>query len=305
MRGSSSFLELLRADGIVAGGGAHDAFSARLMERAGFSLIYVTGFGMCASLLGLPDMGLMDRSDFLETLTRIRRVTSRPMLVDTESGYGNDGAQIYWTFSELARIGVDAAHIEDLKDPLKYREEVRRRQAGSIRSSQDVAEEETLFTEGEMAERIAAALAGAQGSTAVVARCDGARFGVPRTIDRLRAYAAAGADAAMVAEPYALADLELIARSVPLPLLCCIGVRQDLEAHTYTLDQLAEGGIRGALFTATAFFAAAKAMREVAQLMRGQGGLSVKDMKAHLAPFEDVNDILDADSWYARAEGSG
>ena len=219
-------------------GGCHDPVSARVIEQSGgFDALYVTGFGLAASRLGLPDMGFMDRSDFIDGLERIRRVTSLPMIVDAEEGYG-DGAQIVWTFRELARIGVSAAHIEDLKDPLKYRDDVVASTGESVRSGSGLDEQEALYSVAEMRRRIAAAKEGSLGTVGVIARCDGKRYGVATVISRLNAYIEAGATACMVAEPYDLDELRQIAAGVDAPLLCCVGVRQDHAAHAYTYGRV-------------------------------------------------------------------
>ena len=283
-------------------GGCHDPVSARVIEQSGgFDALYVTGFGLAASRLGLPDMGFMDRSDFIDGLERIRRVTSLPMIVDAEEGYG-DGAQIVWTFRELARIGVSAAHIEDLKDPLKYRDDVVASTGESVRSGSGLDEQEALYSVAEMRQRIAAAKEGSLGTVGVIARCDGKRYGVATVISRLNAYIEAGATACMVAEPYDLDELRQIAAGVDAPLLCCVGVRQDHAAHAYTYDELTGAGIAGGLFTATTFFAAVRAMLEVAQLIAAQRNLSIQDMQRTLAPFGEVNDLLGAGHWYSTSE---
>lgn len=295
---------LLGGPGTFVAGGCHDPVSARIIEHVGgYNVLYVTGFGLAASRLGLPDMGFLDRSDFIDGLTRIRRVSRLPMLVDAEDGYG-DAAAITWTFSELARIGVDGAHIEDLKDPLKYRDDVSAVSGNgkAVRTRASMQERQLLHDEGDMARRIAAARAGAGDRLVVIARSDSRAFGLQRTIERFNAYVDAGAHACMVAEPYPLPDLEELARAINAPLLCCVGVRQDLAAHTHSVPQLAAAGIRGALFTATTFFAGVHAMTEIASLVIAQGTLSQADMAAHLMPFEDFNDVLGADAWYRLSE---
>lgn len=283
-------------------GGSHDPVSARVIEMFdAFGALYVTGFGLAASRLGLPDMGFMDRGDFIEGLERIRRVTRLPMIVDAEDGYGN-GVQVLWTFRELARIGVSAAHIEDLRDPLKYRDDVAATDSGAGISARATAEDGTLHSVAAMEATIGAALEGSDGRVEVIARCDGQRFGVDRVIERLTAYLEAGATVAMVAEPYSLADLQRIASGIPGPLLCCVGVRQDHPAHAHSLAELHDAGVSGAIFTATTFFASVRAMLEAAALVAGQRSLSIPQMQAHLAPFEDVNGLLGAPDWYRTSE---
>jgi 2-methylisocitrate lyase-like PEP mutase family enzyme len=284
-------------------GGSHDPVSARVIEYVGgFDALYVTGFGLAASQLGLPDMGFMDRSDFISGLERIRRVTQLPMIVDAEDGYGN-ADQIFWTFRELARIGIAAAHIEDLKDPLKYRDDVAEdNKDRSIRSRLEIGESGVLFTEREMAGRIRAALEGAEGRVEVVARCDAQRFGTGRVIELLNGYVDAGATICMVAEPYDLDELQQVASGIEVPLLCCVGVRRDHQAHAHTLAELSKVGVAGALFTATTFFAGVRAMVEVAALVSDQGNLSVAKMGELLAGFDEINAILDAPGWYSVSE---
>src|SRR5437588_13070652 len=103
--------ELLRRDGMVVAPGAYDCITARLIERAGFDAVYMTGAGTAAAL-GYPDYGLATMTEMVENAGRIAAAVSIPVIADADTGYGNE-LNVARTVREYERRGVAAIHLED------------------------------------------------------------------------------------------------------------------------------------------------------------------------------------------------
>src|SRR5437763_9262953 len=111
--------ELLVQGGLLVAPGAYDALSARLIAQAGFSAVYMTGFGTAASVLGQPDVGLLTMSEMVSRAAAIAAVVGdRPVIADADTGYGNP-INVRRTIREYERAGVAAIHIEDQVGPKK------------------------------------------------------------------------------------------------------------------------------------------------------------------------------------------
>src|SRR5260370_7658583 len=109
--------ELLRRDGMVVAPGAYDCITARLVERAGFDCVYMTGAGTAASL-GYPDFGLVTMSEMVANAGRIAAAVSVPVIADADTGYGNE-LNVVRTVREYERAGVAGIHIDDPPFPQK------------------------------------------------------------------------------------------------------------------------------------------------------------------------------------------
>lgn len=110
--------ELLAAPEPVLAPGAFDALSARVVEEAGFSAVYMTGFGSSAALLGRPDVGLLTQTEMVENAHRITQGVALPLIADADTGYGNP-LNVIRTIREYERAGVAAIHLEDQITPKK------------------------------------------------------------------------------------------------------------------------------------------------------------------------------------------
>src|ERR1041384_2497475 len=114
----TSLRRLLDGTEPVLAPGAFDALSARLIEAAGFSAVYMTGFGTAASLLGRPDVGLLGMSEMVDNARRIVSAVGVPVIADADTGYGNP-LNVIRTVHEYERAGVAAIHMEDQVAPKK------------------------------------------------------------------------------------------------------------------------------------------------------------------------------------------
>ena len=110
--------EIIGAPGIVVAPGAHDVLSAKLIEQAGFPAIFTSGFGLSASTLGLPDIGLLTMTETLDRVRRIVDAVSVPVIADVDTGYGNP-LNVVRTVSECVMLGVAGIILEDQLWPKK------------------------------------------------------------------------------------------------------------------------------------------------------------------------------------------
>src|SRR5215207_2630528 len=117
MTQAARFRELLRRDGMVVAPGAYDCITARLIERAGFDAVYMTGAGTAATL-GYPDFGLVTMSEMVANAGRIATAVGVPVIADADTGYGNE-LNVIRTVREYERRGVAGIHIEDQGFPKK------------------------------------------------------------------------------------------------------------------------------------------------------------------------------------------
>ena len=163
--------------------GVYDALGARLVERAGFDAVYMTGFGATASLLGRPDVGLLGLTDMVDNARRIVAATDLPVLADADTGYGNQ-INVIRTVQEYERAGVAGIHLEDQILPKK---------CGHL-DNKEVVDIETMV--GKVRAAVAART---DPDLVIVARTDSrASHGLDDAIERARRCADAGADVLFV-----------------------------------------------------------------------------------------------------------
>jgi carboxyvinyl-carboxyphosphonate phosphorylmutase len=204
MRMTSRLRQMLRQPGIIVAPGAYDGFSARLVEAAGFPVVYMTGAGTAASHLGQPDLGLATLTEMASHAAHLATCVSIPLIADADTGYGN-ALNVVRTVREYARAGVAGLHLEDQVAPKK---------CGHLAGKQ-------VIPAKEFADKIRAA---AQYRTdpdfVVIARTDArAVTGLDDAIERGNLYAEAGADVIFVEAPETGEELERVAREVKAPLL--------------------------------------------------------------------------------------
>jgi len=188
--------ELLAAPGPLVAPGAYDALSARLVEQAGFDVVYMTGFGTTASLIGRPDVGLLSAAEMVDNATRIAAAVDVPVIADADTGYGN-AINVVRTVRAYEQAGVAGLHLEDQVMPKK---------CGHMSGK-------AVIDADEMVGKIRAAAAARRDPDLVlIARTDAAAVhGVDEAIGRARRYAEAGADALFVEAPTSEEDLARIA----------------------------------------------------------------------------------------------
>jgi len=253
--GAARLRELLRGPDPVLAPGAFDALSARIVEAAGFSAVYMTGFGTAASLLGRPDVGLLGMTEMVDNARRMVGAVDIPVIADADTGYGNP-ISVIRTVQEYERAGVAGIHIEDQVAP---------KRCGHLEGKQ-------VIPPAEMAEKIRAAVdARSTADLLIIARTDArAVEGLDSALDRARRYQEAGADALFVEAPQDEAEIEAVARAFPdVPLL--FNWAEGGKTPPVTHARLRELGFRIVIFPISTLLAATRAMREVLEHIRLDG----------------------------------
>ena len=255
--------------------GAINAYHARLAERTGYKSIYLSGGGVAAGSLGLPDLGISNLEDVLTDLRRITDVCSLPLLVDVDTGFGASAFNIARTVKSLIKSGAAAMHIED--------------QVGAKRCGHRPGKE--LVSKEEMADRIkAAADARTDADFVVMARTDAlAVEGLDRALERARACVEAGADAIF---PEAVTELSMyrkFAEAVKVPVLA--NITEFGATPLFTLDELRSAGVAIALYPLSAFRAMNAAALKVYNAIRREG--TQKSVLDLMQTRDDLYDTLD------------
>ncbi|MBI4591338.1 MAG: oxaloacetate decarboxylase [Candidatus Rokubacteria bacterium] len=204
LRTTTRLRHLLKRQGAVVAPGVYDCVSAKLAERAGYEMALLTGAGVAASLLGVPDVGLLTLSELTVQARNICRATNLPVLADADTGYGN-AINVMRTVRELEEAGVAGLFIEDQVTP---------KRCGHFEGKE-------LISLEEMAGKIRAAREARRDPDLILmARTDAREvLGLEEAIRRARAYVAAGADMIFIEAPHTAEELRQIARAVDVPQL--------------------------------------------------------------------------------------
>jgi 2-methylisocitrate lyase-like PEP mutase family enzyme len=199
----SEFRKLLRTEGIITAPGAYDCITARMIEQAGFSAVYMTGAGTAAAL-GYPDYGLVTMSEMVENAGRIAAAVSVPVIADADTGYGNE-LNVVRTVREYEQRGVAGIHIEDQGFPKK---------CGHL-------ENKVIIPLEDYVAKIRTAVAAKHDRDfLIIARTDArAVLGFEEAVRRANASIAAGADMAFVEAPESLEEVAAVPRLVHGPCL--------------------------------------------------------------------------------------
>src|SRR3954468_22351495 len=203
MTQAARFRELLRRDGMVVAPGAYDCITARLIERAGFDAVYMTGAGTAATL-GYPDFGLVTMSEMVANAGRIAAAVDLPVVADADTGYGNELNAVR-TVREYEARGVPGIHIEDQVFPKK---------CGHLDNKEVIARGDYI------AKIRAAAEARRTKEFLVIARTDArAVIGFDEAIARANAALEAGAEMVFVEAPQTLEEIAQVPKRVKGPCL--------------------------------------------------------------------------------------
>ena len=235
--------------------GTINANHALLAKRAGFKAIYLSGGGVAAGSLGIPDLGITGLEDVLVDVRRITDVCDTPLLVDIDTGFGASAFNIARSVRSINKAGAAAIHIED--------------QVGAKRCGHRPNKE--LVSKAEMVDRIKAAVdARVDGSFVIMARTDAlAVEGIDAALDRANAYIKAGADALF---PEAITDLPTYKKFtdvIKVPVLA--NITEFGLTPLFTTTELASVGVGIVLYPLSAFRARNKAAEKVYETVRKDG----------------------------------
>jgi methylisocitrate lyase len=235
--------------------GAINANHALLAKRAGFKAIYLSGGGVAAGSLGLPDLGISGLDDVLTDVRRITDVCDLPLLVDVDTGFGSSAFNVARTVKSMIKFGAAAMHIED--------------QVGAKRCGHRPNKE--IVTQQEMVDRIKAAVdARTDNSFVIMARTDAlAVEGLNAALDRADACIEAGADMIFPEAITELAMYKIFTERLKVPVLA--NITEFGATPLYTVEELASVNIALVLYPLSAFRAMNKAAENVYNAIRRDG----------------------------------
>ena len=273
MRTTTRFRSLLANQDLLVAPGAYDGLSARLIAQAGFPLVYMTGFGTAASVLGQPDVGLLTMSEMVSRASALAAVTGDiPLIADADTGYGNP-INVRRTVREYEHAGVAGFHIEDQVWPKK---------CGHMEGKQVIPMEE-------MVQKIRAAVDARQDPDFVlIARTDaGAVHGFQEALQRGQAYRDAGADMLFIEAPRSLEELQTIKATFPnIPLL--FNWAESGKTPPLSLPDIQKLGFKLVIFPVSLLFAATKSMLSLLDVLKqGKTPTSYAEHSVTFAQFTD------------------
>jgi len=270
---------LIAGGDVIVAPGVYDGLSARLAARAGFPALYATGGGIARSM-GYPDLGLLSPSEIAERLANIVEHAGVPVIADADTGYGN-ALNVRRAAREFERAGVAAFHLEDQTFP---------KRCGHY-------DDKAVVPTAEMTQKLRAAREALDDSDFVlIARTDAiAVEGLDAALARADAYAEAGADVLFVEAPESIAQIEEIARRLPMPKL--INMFQGGKTPLVPLPRLAELGYRIVIIPSDLQRAAIRAMQDVLGVIRRDGNSAA--VADRLASFQEREHVVETATYLA------
>ncbi|KLV63257.1 methylisocitrate lyase [Citrobacter sp. MGH106] len=261
--------------------GTINANHALLAQRAGYQAIYLSGGGVAAGSLGLPDLGISTLDDVLTDIRRITDVCPLPLLVDADIGFGSSAFNVARTVKSMIKAGAAALHIED--------------QIGAKRCGH--RPNKAIVSKEEMVDRIRAAVdARTDPNFVIMARTDAlAVEGLEAAIDRARAYVEAGADMLF---PEAITELSMyrqFADAVQVPILA--NITEFGATPLFTTDELRSANVAMALYPLSAFRAMNRAAERVYNVLRQEG-----TQKSVIDMMQTRNELYESINYYQYEE---
>ena len=258
--------------------GIYDALSAKIAQQVGFKAVFHTGYGTAATLLGVPDIGLVSFSEMKERVSNICNSIDIPVVADADTGYGNS-LNTMRTVKDYIRSGASGLILEDQVWPKK---------CGHMKGK-------AVIPIDEMESKIKAASQSRKeekSDLVIVGRTDSLAIeGVEQAIDRVKRYHKAGADVLFIEAPNKIDELELIAKQVKLPLL--LNQLEGGSTPLITMEEAKNIGFKIILFPLTSLYSSAKAIFDsLSYLKQHQTSVGIEDQ---LIPFDKFNKIVNYD----------
>ncbi len=275
MRKTQRLRQLLAGDGIVMGGGAHDAFSARIVEQAGFDLCVVTGAGV-AACRGYPDVGLVTLEEMTRNARYIADAIAIPVIVDADNGYGN-AINVVRTVREFEHAGVAGLHLEDQTWP---------KRCGHMMGK-------TVIEKDEMCQKLHAAQdAREDPDFVIIARCDAMLVnGLDDVLARGDAYIEAGADMLFCEVRDSMDEVKALASHFKERVPLHWNYSPSPMVPRLSAKEVEALGYKTCCFYVQSLMSAAKTMQEVMAEIRKTG--SAETIEHRMIGFEDLWDIND------------
>jgi 2,3-dimethylmalate lyase len=278
--------QLLQQLGSIAFPGIFDTLSAKIAERVGFPMGFVSGYSVAATAIGEPDMGLLTQTELIDRARRICMSVKIPVIVDADTGYGNP-LNVHRTVNELIAAGAAGCFLEDQVWP---------KRCGHMRNKKVIDREEYV-------DKIRAAVDARAGRDFfIVARTDAlAIHGMDEAIARVTAAREAGANASFVEAPASLKDLIEIGKRSPWPNVA--NMIEGGKTPVLPKEQLVELGFQIILYPLAGLFSAAKIMEEIFRKLQLEG--TTLGYEQRLMTFGEFNQLIGVDEKYVLAERFG
>ena len=277
---AKTFRNYLQREGVVTlRPCAYDALSAILIQRASFEVVGTTGYGIAASLIGQPDIGLVGFHEMLERVRTIVGAVSLPVDVDIDTGYGN-ALNVYWTVKNFARIGAAGVRLEDQVWP---------KRCGHMAGKKIIPTEE-------MVQKIKAAIKARDEENpdmVIGARTDARSVaGLQEVIARGVAYAEAGADYIYVEAPETLEEVETLVKRIPAPI--AFNIIPGGRVPPFKLQELAQIGVRYLSVPMVCLYPATKAMQQALAALKEGDLAGMAELGVSWAEF---NELVNLSAW--------
>ncbi len=271
---AKAFRRLLEGEKLFMRPCAYDALSAVLIEQVGFEVIGTTGYGIAASLVGQPDIGLVGYAEMLERSRTIVNAVGLPVDVDVDTGYGN-AMNVYWTVQNFSRVGAAGVRVEDQEWP---------KRCGHMAGK-------SIVSGDEMRGKIRAAVKARdeEDSDMVIgARTDARSIAsFEETVKRAESYAEAGADYVYVEAPQSLDEVEKLVKRIPAPL--AFNIIPGGKTPPFKIEELEARGVRYLSIPMTCLYPAAKAMQAALKELRTTHDLEkIASMGVSWAEFNEI-----------------
>jgi 2-methylisocitrate lyase-like PEP mutase family enzyme len=274
---------LIREKHMMVVPGVYDVLSAKIAERAGFSSVVLTGYGVAASHLGEPDFGLLTQTETLDVARRVTAAVSIAVIVDGDTGYGGP-LNVQRMVRDLVRMGARGVILEDQQWP---------KRCGHMR------DKEVIDAEEHAAKIRAARDARGDAPFLITARTDALEtHGLDEALRRARLYKEAGADVLFVEGPRTREELRRIGRELPAPL--AVNLIEGGRTPLCSLQELHEMGFFSVGFVLSGLYAAARALERTYAEIREKG--TTADLGDRLMSFDEFNAIVGLETRYADDE---
>jgi methylisocitrate lyase len=276
---STRLRAMLEEPEIIVLPGAYDALTARLAERAGFGAVFTTGFGFAATVLGVPDYGLLTMSETMDRVRHIVRTLSVPLVADMDTGYGN-ALNVVRTVRECVALGVGGIILEDQEWPKK---------CGHFEGKRVIPAQEHA------AKLRAAADARGGDDLVIIGRTDARQpLGLEEAIRRGKLYREAGADVVFVEAPRSMDELRQVKEAIPdTPLFA--NMIEGGKTPVLTSDELRDLGYKMVVYPLSALFSAAKAVEETYRALFEAKTTTAR--QAAMVDFADFEEMIGVPGW--------
>jgi 2,3-dimethylmalate lyase len=265
--------ELIAAKEILVAPGAHDALTAKIIEKIGFNAVYMTGYGQAASHLGMPDVGLLTMTEMLSRANNFASAVNIPVIADGDTGFGN-AINVMRTVRQYERACVAAIQLEDQVAPKK---------CGHMTGRQVISKEE-------MVGKIKAAVEARENPDfVIIARTDSRTVhGIEEAIQRGKAYQEAGADILFIESPESVEEMKAITSSFDIPVLA--NMVEGGRTPLLSAQELEELGFNLVIFPTSSTYITAQAMKNLMEEIRDKG--TTKNLMGKMIPFEEFNQFI-------------